>query len=75
MALNKPDVLTPEFVAAIPGELVKGEALKYRRESDGRFVRYSVGWNGTDDGGQVAISKSGGDDLEHGDWVWQYPAK
>jgi hypothetical protein len=39
------------------------------------FVLYSVGWNETDDGGTVALTKSGTVDREKGDWVWQYPTK
>ena len=56
------------------GAAVRGEAatrhhrrppLKYHRTADGRFVLYSVGWNGKDDGGVA------GKAVEEGDWVWQ----
>jgi hypothetical protein len=59
--------------------------LHYRRTEDppspgsgaasGKFLLYSVGWNETDDGGQIALKKDGSEDRENGDWVWQYPVK
>src|SRR5258706_589349 len=42
------DALTPQFIQAIPHDLIGGRPLKYRREK-GEFVLYSVGWNKTDD--------------------------
>lgn len=69
------DVLAPQFIAKLPHDLINGQPLHYRREADGRFVLYSVGWNETDDGGQVALRKGGVIDREKGDWVWQYPTK
>jgi hypothetical protein len=85
------DVLTPQYLAKVPHDVIGGQALKYRRTDDGSFILYSVGWNGTDDGGVVgyktdAISNSYMDldskagpkpaiDLEKGDWVWRYPQK
>ena len=56
---------------------IGGQPLKYHRQTDGRFVLYSVGWNETDEGGKVVLG--GGTtpavDLEKGDWVWEYPAE
>lgn len=72
------DALTPQFIQKIPNDIFTGGPLKYQRAGDGRFMLYSVGWNGTDDGGIVARHKgeSGTVDLDQGDWVWpQYPAK
>jgi hypothetical protein len=31
-----------------------------------------VGWNETDEGGTVALTKGGRVDSEKGDWVWKY---
>jgi hypothetical protein len=31
--------------------------------------------NETDDGGQIALTKSGNAEMNKGDWVWRYPAK
>jgi len=84
---NYPDslnVLAPEFIQALPNDIIGGQPLKYRRTKDS-FVLYSVGWNEKDDGGVAAftsndaagseIRKTGAPDPDHGDWVWSYPGK
>ena len=68
------DLLVPRSIAKIPTDVVTGELLKYRREPDGTFVLYSVGWNEADDGGEVHMRKGGeAPDPNQGDWVWRYP--
>jgi hypothetical protein len=69
------DALVPQFIEKLPHDIINGQPLHYRREADGRFILYSVGWNEKDDGGTVALTKGGNVDRENGDWVWQYPAK
>lgn len=71
------DALAPQFIAAVPHDVIGGEPLQYRQETDGGFVLYSVGWNETDDGGVVVFSKGKTStvDISGGDWVWRYPAK
>jgi len=69
------DVLAPQFIAKLPHDVINGQPLHYRRTSDGQFVLYSVGWNETDDGGEVGLTKKGYLDISQGDWVWRYPAK
>jgi hypothetical protein len=69
------EVLAPQFIEKLPHDITNGQPLKYRRSEDGQFVLYSVGWNETDDGGIVALKKTGSLDSEKGDWVWQYPIK
>jgi hypothetical protein len=69
------DALMPQFIEKLPHDLIGGETLKYRRTEGGKFLLYSVGWNETDDGGQVVVAKDGSVDREKGDWVWQYPVK
>ena len=66
------DALAPRFIAALPPDVVGGQSLKYRRTDDGRFVLYSVGRNGTDDGGKVVLKEKSKSylDLDQGDWVW-----
>lgn len=67
-----PDALAglhPQFLAAIPNDLIGNQPLKYRRETNGNFILYSVGWNETDDVGVAAP------DTEKGDWVWTSAAK
>jgi hypothetical protein len=71
------DALAPQFMEKIPHDIITGQPLKYRREANGQFVLYSVGWNETDDGGVVAFTKgqTPAVDISRGDWVWRYPAK
>lgn len=69
------DALVPTFADAIPRDLIGGQPFPYRREADGRFTLYSIGWNETDDGGQVATTTGPSVDYSKGDWVWQTPLK
>ena len=69
------ELLVPRFIEKIPTDLINGELPKYRRESDGTFVVYSVGWNEVDDGGEPGLTKSGNAvDPNKGDWVWRSPS-
>jgi hypothetical protein len=69
------DALAPQFIGKLPHDIINGQPLHYRRTDDGQFILYSVGWNETDDGGRVVLTKTGSVDREKGDWVWQYPVK
>jgi hypothetical protein len=69
------DVLAPQFIAKIPHDIINGQPLNYRRTADGRFVLYSIGWNETDDDGEVSLKEDGSVDRDTGDWVWRYPSK
>ncbi len=71
------DALSPTFIAKLPHDVINGQPLKYRRTDKGQFVIYSVGWNETDDGGQVVLTKGSSPsvDWKYGDWVWRFPAK
>jgi hypothetical protein len=66
------DALEPKFIKSVPKDAVSGEALKYHRTDDGNFLLYSVGWNGTDDGGKYGMTTgtSPRQDISQGDWVW-----
>jgi hypothetical protein len=68
-------VLVPQFIAGLPHDIINGQPLNYRRTADDRFVLYSVGWNETDDDGEVGLKENGSVDINTGDWVWRYPAK
>jgi hypothetical protein len=63
------DVLTPQFIEKLPPDIINGQPLHYRREANGQFILYSIGWNEEDDGGLPVTFF----DLKQGDWVWQYP--
>ncbi|HEX3890223.1 MAG TPA: hypothetical protein VHX90_05170, partial [Verrucomicrobiae bacterium] len=69
------DAITAQFPNGIPHDIINGQPLHYRRTENGQFVLYSVGWNETDDGGVVGLTKSGAPDINRGDWVWRYPQK
>jgi tetratricopeptide (TPR) repeat protein len=73
------DALSPRFLESIPTAVIDGQPLRYRLKPDGGYVVYSVGWNQTDDGGEIAwknsYSKAPSVDITKGDWVWQMPAK
>ena len=66
------DALAPRFITSLPHDVVGGQPLIYRRTDDGRFALYSVGWNGTDDGGKVVLRENSKVtiDYDQGDWVW-----
>ncbi len=69
------DALAPGLVPALPPDVINGRPLHYRRTDDGGYVLYSVGWNESDDGGTVVVTKKGAIDRNQGDWVWQLPSK
>ncbi|MCW5556118.1 MAG: hypothetical protein KIS67_28675 [Verrucomicrobiae bacterium] len=71
------DALVPEFLAAVPTDYMNGQPLKYRRNADGSFTLYSVGEDGVDDGGDVALApdRTNTRNLWHRkDFVWPQPA-
>jgi len=74
------DALTPRFIESIPTDVIDGEPLRYQLKSDGGYIIYSIGWNQTDDGGEIGWRESSrgkvpGVDSAKGDWVWQMPVK
>ena len=66
------DALSPRFIEAVPHDVIGGLPLKYHRTDNGQFVLYSVGWNGTDDGGKIFGRDYDKNyiDYDKGDWVW-----
>jgi len=71
------DQLVPQFMQKVPHDMVNGKPLVYHRAPEGRFVLYSVGWDGQDDAGVPAKTewdkKKSSWHEEKGDWVWMYP--
>jgi len=59
------------FLSVVPHDIINGQPLKYRREAGGRYVLYSVGWNGVDDGGTNVTTKGEGEIPLQGDWIWR----
>ena len=72
--------LSPEFLNTVPVDVFDGKPLRYRREQDGRYLLYSIGWNEKDDGGEIALKEGNAARTRasvaatRGDWVWSMPA-
>jgi len=62
------EALVPQFAGKLPHDIISGQPLKYRRESQEHFILYSIGFDEKDDGGSPATTYYG-----PGDWVWRYP--
>jgi len=65
--------LVPQFIDALPNDIVSGKAIVYQPKGAQGFKLYSVGWNELDDGGIIARKGDGSEDMDSGDWVWHYP--
>jgi len=65
--------LLPAFTAQLPGDLSNhGQPLQYRKGVLG-YRLYALGWDGLDQGGQVALDtqKPPRHNLKQGDWMWE----
>ena len=67
--------LTPEFLTEEPHDFMDGQPLRYRLNSDGSFILYSVGEDGVDDGGNPLPAVSDKNQQNQSpwagrDWVW-----
>ena len=62
--------LVPEFLPAAPTDPVDGNPLRYRLVSDGTFLLYSVGENGTDEGGDPTPLRPTSSFIPS-NWYWQ----
>lgn len=70
---DKLDALVPQYLGKLPHDVIDGQPLRYKRSGIDQFQLYSVGWNGTDDGGETVLQGSGRNprlDESKGDWVW-----
>jgi hypothetical protein len=66
--------LSPDYLSAMPRDVVSDAPLRYRLSPNGGFQLWSVGWNERDEAGLVCRTQNGGLDIEKGDWVWERPA-
>jgi hypothetical protein len=64
-----PDQLA-ELGVTIPADVIDGQPMRYHRRPDGGYVLYSVGWNGTDEGGKPGQGENA---IREGDWTWIMP--
>jgi len=69
------DSLVPTSIPELPHDIMTGDSYHYQLRSDGTFLLYSVGWNKTDEGGEVVYKKDAPNQVEYtqGDWVWPVP--
>ena len=61
------DALVPQYLDEVPRDIIGGGSLHYRRGAGGKFILYSVGWNGQDDNGMRGRTSF---PFTGGDWVW-----
>ena len=50
--------LVPQFLSAVPIDLMSAKPLRYRLNADGTFTLYSVGEDGRDDGGDPSLASA-----------------
>jgi hypothetical protein len=63
--------LAPVYLPKAPVDVIEGQPLRYAPKSKEAFQLYSLGWNLTDEGGQVAPPGTDGTSpQDQGDWVW-----
>ncbi|HRZ57307.1 MAG TPA: hypothetical protein P5525_17845, partial [Candidatus Paceibacterota bacterium] len=67
------EALAPRYLDPVPPDPVNGQPLRYRRGEADRFTLYSLGVNGQDDQGAVAVTRrhAVAGRAKAGDWVWQ----
>ena len=71
--------LVPEYLSAVPHDLMEGQPLRYRLNADNSFILYSVGEDAHDDGGDsrpsdADLTRSPNDPWRGRDWVWPQAA-
>lgn len=70
--------LVPQYLEQVPVDLPDSQPMRYRVNSNGRYVVWSVGFDRKDDQGKVNLgtqSKTLNDIYKsdyQGDWAWQY---
>ncbi|CAN5644647.1 hypothetical protein BH09VER1_BH09VER1_16300 [soil metagenome] len=65
---EKLEALVPEYMSAVPGDILTGKAMHYKRTEPGTFLLWANGWDGKDDGGRAVKLHE-----REGDWVWGKP--
>lgn len=69
--------LVPAFAAVVPVDPCDGKAMRYRTTAAGRYLLWSVAFDGQDDAGKVDAGEPAQTGLMkkpeyQGDWTWQY---
>jgi hypothetical protein len=71
------DLLAPEFLEIVSPDPVDGQSLRYKLNTNGSFLLYSIAANALDDGGSAISTNSNPKSFnwQSGlDWVWPQPA-
>ena len=63
--------LVPDYLKAVPLDVVNGEQPHYRLNKNGKYLLYSDGWTGKDNGGKLIMKpdNTGIDNLKS-PWIW-----
>ncbi|MES2572706.1 MAG: hypothetical protein V4710_21970, partial [Verrucomicrobiota bacterium] len=64
------EALVPEFLHAIPLDVIDGAPMRYHRTANGSFELWSIAINHRDERATVDPEKNLRDQP---DWVWRYP--
>jgi hypothetical protein len=65
----------------LPPDIMTSQPMRYRREANGRYTLWSVGFDGKDDNGKRNLDPANPEAARFykadyvGDWVWDFPAK
>ena len=68
--------LVPDYLPAMPVDVCDGNPLRYRRNGDGSYDLWSIGWDRKDDGGKPLEPdphRGSGGFMFQPDWVWHMP--
>jgi hypothetical protein len=60
----------PQWIEAVPVDVMDGKPLRYRRNADGSCDVWSVAMNRVDDGGH---DNQKDQPVKDADWVWHLP--
>ena len=80
---NYPDSLDALKLAdgrPLPPDVINGKPMNHRKDDRGRYILWSIGFDGKDDGGKRVLDEKTpertrfSDGKYAGDWVWDYPA-
>jgi hypothetical protein len=69
------DTLVPDYIPEVPRDIMTGDPYHYVLRGDETFLLYSVGWNQTDERGEVVYKTDAPLQIDpaQGDWVWPMP--
>jgi len=64
--------LAPEFIKAVPADIITGQSLSYSCDTPGNFLLYSTGWPQSDSGAAAKHTNNPPTNaIPVGAWAWQ----